>query len=125
VTTARFIAVVCAGLGAALFALGGVWALAAPHSFYSTIAPYPPYNRHLLHDVGAFQVGIAAALLAGIARRGGLAVGLWAGAVGASAHAVSHWMDRDVGGHDTDPALITLVAVVLVVGLLAEEVHRR
>src|SRR6266571_1950319 len=89
-STARRLAVGLALVGAVLFALGGVWALAAPHSFFDVVAPYPPYNRHLFHDVGAFQLGIAAAFLAG---RRGLAVGLWGGAVGASAHAVSHWID--------------------------------
>jgi hypothetical protein len=120
-----WIAAVCAWIGVALFAVPGVWALAAPHSFYRTIAMYPPYNRHLCHDLGAFQLGIAAALLAGIARRRGLAVGLWGGAVGASAHAVSHWMDHGLGGRDTDTLVTTLVALVLVVGLIAEEARRR
>jgi hypothetical protein len=118
-------AVGCAWIGVALFAVPGVWALAAPHSFYRTIATYPPYNRHLCHDLGAFQLGIAAALLAGIARRRGLAAGLWGAAVGACAHAVSHWMDQGLGGRDTDAALTTLVALVLVAGLIAEEVRRQ
>jgi hypothetical protein len=119
------IAALCAWIGVALFAVPGVWALAAPHSFYRTIAMYPPYNRHFCHDLGAFQLGIAAALLAGIAGRRGLAVGLWGAAVAASAHAVSHWMDHGLGGRDTDALLTTLVALVLVVGLIVEEVRRR
>jgi hypothetical protein len=123
-TAAGRLAIVCALVGALLFAVGGVWALAAPHSFFDVIAPYPPYNRHLFHDVGAFQLGIAAALLAGLAGRNGLAAGLWGGAVGASAHAVSHWIDAGLGGHSTDPALITAVAVILVVGLFATEMRR-
>ncbi len=123
-STARRLAVGLALVGAVLFALGGVWALAAPHSFFDVVAPYPPYNRHLFHDVGAFQLGIAAAFLAGLAGRSGLAVGLWGGAVGASAHAVSHWIDADLGGHSTDPAVITAVAVILVIGLIAAEIPR-
>jgi hypothetical protein len=123
--TSRALAIGCAWVGALLFALGGVWALVAPHSFFQTIAPYPPYSRHLFHDVGAFQLGIAAALGAGLAGRPGLAVGLWGGAVGASAHALSHWLDADLGGHASDPVSITAVAVVLVVGLTAAEVRRR
>src|SRR5215212_9317849 len=34
----------------------GIWAFFAPASFADFIAF--PYNRHLLHDVGAFQIGI-------------------------------------------------------------------
>jgi len=119
--TPRRLATVSAWLGALLFALGGAWALAAPHSFFEVIAHYPPYNRHLFHDAGAFQLGIAAALLAGLAGRGGLAAGLWGGAVAASAHAVSHWIDADLGGRPTDPFVITAVAVILVIGLSAVE----
>jgi hypothetical protein len=72
--------------------------LLAPHLFSDVIATYPPYNRHLFHDVGAFQLGIAAALAAGIAGRRALAVGLWGGAVGGTAPAASHWIDADLGG---------------------------
>lgn len=118
------LAVTAAWIGALLFTFGGVWALLAPHSFFDVIATYPPYNRHLFHDVGAFQLGIAAALAAGIAGRRALAVGLWGGAVGGTAHAASHWIDADLGGRSTDPVLITLVALVLVVGLVAAEVRR-
>jgi NAD(P)H-binding len=64
------LAVTAAWVGALLFTLGGVWALFAPHLFFAVIATYPPYNRHLFHDVGAFQLGIAAALAAGIAVAG-------------------------------------------------------
>src|SRR4051794_16001088 len=44
--TVRRLASGCAWVGALFFALGGVWALAAPHSFFQVIAPYPPYSRH-------------------------------------------------------------------------------
>jgi hypothetical protein len=117
-------AVACAWLGALVFLVGGAWALLAPHSFFESVATYPPYNRHLFHDVGAFQLGIAAGLLAAAARRKALAVGLWAGAVGASVHAVSHWIDADLGGRSTDPALLTTLAAVLVAGLVAAEVRK-
>jgi hypothetical protein len=35
----------------------GVWSLLLPRSFDAFI-DFPPYNEHLLHDVGAFQIGI-------------------------------------------------------------------
>jgi hypothetical protein len=45
-----------------LFTLAfGIWAFFAPASFAEFVAF--PYNRHLLHDVGAFQIGIGATML--------------------------------------------------------------
>lgn len=122
---ARTLALVVAWIGALVFLVGGAWAFLAPQSFFDVVATYPPYNRHLFHDLGAFQLGIAAALIAGICGRGGLGVALWAGAVGASAHAYSHWTDAHLGGRSTDPALITAIAVALVVGLVAAESQRQ
>ncbi|MGH3342095.1 MAG: hypothetical protein ACRDPK_04265 [Carbonactinosporaceae bacterium] len=119
--TARRLALGSAGLGVVLFGLGGVWAMVSPRAFFEQIATYPPYNHHLLHDVGAFQLGIAAALAAGVAARPGLVVGLWGGAVGASAHAVSHWLDADLGGRSSDAPSLTAVAVIVVAGLIAAE----
>ncbi len=101
----------------------GAWALVAPRSFYDVVATYPPYNEHLLHDLGAFQLGIAAALVAGLAGRTGLGVTLWAGAIGASAHAGSHWIDADLGGRPSDPALTTILAGVLVAGAVLAEMR--
>jgi hypothetical protein len=123
--TRKQLAVAAAALGALFFAVTGAWAMLSPHSFFTTLAQYPPYTRHLFHDIGAFQLGIAAALLAGIAGRGGLAVGLWGGAVGATLHAISHWIDRDLGGRSTDPYFLTVLAALLVAGLIASEVERR
>lgn len=123
--TARSVMLASAWIGALIFLVGGAWAMLAPQSFYDVVATYPPYNRHLFHDVGAFQLGIAAGLVAGIGGRSGLRVALWAGAVGASAHAVSHWIDADLGGRSSDPALITVLAAVLVAGLVVAESPRR
>src|SRR6266702_1353355 len=96
--TARRLALASAWIGMVFFAITGVWLLLAPHSFFTSVAAYPPYNRHLFHDIGAFTLGISAGLGAGIAGRSGLAVGLWGGAVGATLHAVSHWIDASLGG---------------------------
>lgn len=95
--TARRATPASAWIGVLIFPIGRVWAMLAPGSFYETVAQYPLYNRHLFHDVGAFQLGNAAALLAGLGGRSGLGVALWAGAVGGSAHAVSHWIDAQLG----------------------------
>ena len=39
----------------------GIWAFFVPASFADFVAF--PYNRHLLHDVGAFQIGIGTTML--------------------------------------------------------------
>lgn len=119
--TGRRIVLTCAWTGALISLGAGGWALLGPHSFFDVVAHYEPYNRHLLHDIGAFQLGIGAGVLAGICGRRGLAAALWAGAVGACAHAVSHWLDADLGGRATDPVLITVLAAVLVAGLVVAE----
>ncbi|MDQ3732935.1 MAG: hypothetical protein M3400_02870 [Actinomycetota bacterium] len=124
-TTTRPLILGSALIGALMFSIGGGWAMLAPESFFDVVARYPPYNLHLFHDLGAFQLGIAAALVAGIAGRDGLGVALWAAAVGASAHAVSHWIDADLGGRSSDPILITALAAVPVAGLVLAEFRGR
>lgn len=66
-------------VGVAPFLVGGVWAFLWPHSFYESVATFPPFNLHLFHDVGAFQLGIAAAMIGGLIWRDALAVGLFGG----------------------------------------------
>ena len=102
-------------LGAAAFIIGGAWALLWPRNFYEVVAEFPPFNLHLFHDAGAFQLGIGAALLAGLFSRDGLFVALLGGAVGAVAHAASHIVDRNLGGNPSDPWTLSLLAVLLVV----------
>ena len=41
----------------------GAALLIAPAWFYAAIAPYPPFNRHLLGDLGAFILPLGAGLL--------------------------------------------------------------
>ncbi|HJP65508.1 MAG TPA: hypothetical protein VKA30_04300, partial [Actinomycetota bacterium] len=105
-------------------AVTGAWSFLAPHSFFDSVATWPPYNRHLFHDAGAFQLGIAAALVAGIAGRSALSTGLWAATVGSVLHAASHWLDSDLGGRSSDPILLTVLAAVLAAGLISTEVRR-
>jgi hypothetical protein len=101
------------------FLASGAWAFVAPHSFYVTLAHYPPYNEHLFHDIGAFQLGLGAALVAGLTRLGGgLVVGLVGGVVGAGVHAISHWVDWHQGGRSSDPILLTLFAALLLGALI-------
>ena len=55
-TTTRFEAVVLL-LAGLFFLLPGIWAFVAPHAFYDQLATFPPYNRHLLHDIGCGKAG--------------------------------------------------------------------
>ena len=51
----------------ALVSLGaGLWAMVDPHGFYANAATYPPYSRHFIHDIGAFQIGLGSCLVAGL-----------------------------------------------------------
>lgn len=60
-----------------------MWALVAPRSFFTSLATFEPYNPHLLHDIGAFQIGIGAVLLLAAfpERLNGLAAALLAAGV--------------------------------------------
>jgi hypothetical protein len=120
---ARLVAVL-AGL---LLLVLGLWALVDPRSFFDQLANFPPYNRHLFHDVGAFQAGIGATLLLSAFARDPLLLGLTGASVGAVLHAVSHVIDRDLGGRSTDPWALSLLALIILVATLlrASEFWRR
>ena len=62
----RFLRLVFGTLAIVHLALG-VWMFAFPHSFYTTIGAFGPYNRHYLRDTATFY--FAFALGAGIAVR--------------------------------------------------------
>jgi hypothetical protein len=69
----------------------------------------------LLHDVGAFQVGLGAALLFALIWRGDAILAALGGAsAGAVAHSVAHVADDGMGGRSTDPYTLAVVAAVLV-----------
>lgn len=111
--------------GAAGFLGLGLWAFVAPRSFFTSLATFEPYNPHLLHDLGAFQIGIGAVLLLAAfpERLNGLAAALLGAGVGAAVHVVSHVMDADLGGSpSTDIPTLSLLAVVL---LAAGATHAR
>ena len=94
----------------------GLWAMAAPQSFFEQLALFEPYNQHFLQDIGAFQIGLGATLLlAGLMPRlTALTVALVGVGVGAAMHALSHLLGIDLGGKPaTDIPLFSLVAVAL------------
>lgn len=99
------------------FVVLGVWAFFWPVSFSANVATFKPYNLHLLHDLGAFQLGLGAALLAALRINDGLGVALAGGTVGAAFHAWSHLMDRDLGGRSSDPWTLGLLALLFLAAL--------
>ena len=94
------------GWAGVVFMLGsGLWAFVAPRSFYDTIATFEPYNRHFIHDIGAFTIGLGAVLLfALVTRWDALQVALAGLAVASVMHLISHAVDADLGGRDSRPA---------------------
>ena len=102
-------------LVAGLMMLGlGLWALFDPRGFYDQLATYPPYNVHLFHDVGAFQAGIGVALAVSPFAAHPLTVGLLGGSAATVLHAISHIIDRDLGGRSSDPVLLSILALLVV-----------
>jgi hypothetical protein len=108
------------------YLVNGAWALLAPLSFFNAVATFAPANIHLLHDLGAFQVGLGLALTLPVALRAPLRAPLIA-VLGASVlHVVAHLEDIHLGGHPTtDLPVLTLICVALAVALGVEvRAHR-
>lgn len=77
------------------------------------LAPFPPYNEHLVHDIGAFQLGLGACLLAGLLSSDALLAVLTGNALGAHAHSLSHLLDRHLGDRGSDPFAIGAYGLLL------------
>ena len=90
-----FVSIIVALSGVWMLAVG-LWALLAPRSFAAWI-DFPPYAEHLLHDVGAFQIGIAVSLLAALAWTDAKAVALLGFVAAGAIHTVNHAIDLDLG----------------------------
>jgi hypothetical protein len=97
----------------------GLWAFVSPTSFYDSIAVFPPYNQHFLHDIGAFQFGLGVAMLLTQLWGDALLVVLTGSFVGATIHFGSHVIDRSLGGRPgTDLPVLGGVALVLLAGAI-------
>jgi PPOX class probable F420-dependent enzyme len=109
-------------LGAAT-AVAGVWCLAAPHSFADAVGfPVPEAHgtgagtgaqsaEHFLHDLGAFQLGLAAALLLSCVWYDALLTALAAFAFAGALHTVNHVADLGLGGQGGQIPLIAVAAL--------------
>lgn len=102
-------------LGGLSFVAFGIWAMAAPTSFFDTLATFDPYNQHFIQDIGAFQIGLGAVLLfAASGKVSGLAGALFGTGIGAAGHGVSHIVGNDLGGRPMlDIPMALFFAVVL------------
>lgn len=109
--------------GATMLGLG-LWALFWPVSFAAWV-DFPPYNEHLLHDVGAFQIGIGVTLLLAAVVRDALTVALAGFVCAGSIHAVVHRTDLHLGGHHYDAWGLAGLVVVAGVGLVARAADQR
>jgi hypothetical protein len=105
----------------ALYLMTGAWAFLAPLSFFSSVATFAPRNIHLLHDAGAFQVGLGLALTVPVALRVPLRAPLLA-VLGASVlHVFAHVEDIGLGGRPTtDLPVLTLICIALAVALVVD-----
>ncbi len=108
----------CVLVCAASMLVLGVWAMAAPHSFADFI-DYEPYNRHLVHDAGAFQIGIGAAVALALVWTDAIGVALAGFAVASGLHTLSHYTDRHIGGHDSDVPTLGVLTLVALGALVA------
>src|SRR5215212_21965 len=95
-----FVTIIAALSGTWMLAVG-LWALLAPGSFANWI-DFPPYAEHLLHDVGAFQIGIGLGLLTALAWSDAKSVALLGFVVAGVIHTANHTIDLDLGGHTAD-----------------------
>ncbi|BBX96680.1 PPOX class F420-dependent oxidoreductase [Mycobacterium lacus] len=91
----------------------GVWCLVDPTSFAEVVQFHA--HRHFLHDVGAFQLGLGAALLLALIWGDALATALAGFIVANTVHTVNHVMDLDVGGSVAQAWALGAVSVALVV----------
>ncbi|MEV3939327.1 hypothetical protein AB0K52_25525 [Glycomyces sp. NPDC049804] len=111
-------------LCAASMLVFGVWAFFAPVSFIEYVN-YAPYNEHLTHDAGAFQIGIGAGLVAALLWRDGVGAALVGFAVGSGLHTLSHFMDRHIGGHGSDVPLLGFTVLLAVAAIVLRARGRR
>lgn len=107
-----------AWVGGIALVLVGIWAFGWPRNFFDNVGTFPPYNRHFIHDVGAFNFGLGATLLLALALPDALFAALGGNAAAQVLHFVAHVKDRDLGGRAIDPWSFAVIAVVLVVAAL-------
>ncbi|NUT92099.1 MAG: hypothetical protein HOY78_08705 [Saccharothrix sp.] len=110
-------------LGGLVMLAAGVWGRVDPASF-ARFTNWPNHE-HFLHDAGVFQIGIGLMMLSALVWRDVIAVVLAGFVVTTALHAVNHAVDLDLGGKDSDPWLLAVLAAVGLVGWVARVRHLR
>jgi hypothetical protein len=95
------------------YAATGLWGFVHPRSYYQVLATFPPYNEHLIRDIGVFTLGLGAVLLLALLWRDALLAALVGVGIGTGAHGISHAVDLELGGRAIDPWLIALQSASL------------
>ena len=103
-----------------LFYLGsGLWAFIDPSSFAGSVATFSPFNRHLLHDAGAFSTGLGLVLLVAAWLSEGVLPAMVAVLGPSLLHLWAHIEDAALGGHPTtDIPILAIVCLALVAGVV-------
>lgn len=115
------VARIIAGVVGLFYVVTGAWSFLFPANFYSAVASFSPYNLHLLHDAGAFQIGLGAVLVTAALSGKGLVPALVGVLAGSVLHLAAHLLDIRLGGHPTtDLPILTLIVVVLAMALYVE-----
>jgi hypothetical protein len=121
-----FVTIATTVIGAVML-IFGIWSLLLPRSFDAWI-DFPPYNEHLLHDVGAFQIGIGVSLLMSMMWSDSIGVALTAFIVAGTIHSINHALDRHLGGHSFDQwglaGLVLLAGAALIIRLRGGSRHQ-
>lgn len=109
---------IAAGIGI-FYLVIGAWAFVDPPSFAQSVATFSPFNRHLLHDSGAFSAGLGLVLILAAWMAEALRPALL-GVLGASVlHLGAHIEDMTLGGHpSTDIPILMLICAALAAGVL-------
>jgi uncharacterized membrane protein len=121
----RIFAKVVAVLAAVYYLVLGIWAFVVPESFAESIANYPPYNEHLVHDGGAFTIGLGVAALAGLLLSDALAAVLAGVAAASLLHGISHIVDHGHGGRPSDPWTVSVIGLAVLCGFVVAISSRR
>jgi hypothetical protein len=110
---------VTAIIAAAFFGLPGLWAYLGPESFTEHVATFPPFSRHLVHDMGAFMVAIAVVMIAALFWTDALSAAFLGAATGATLSGIAHIIDTHLGGRKiVDPVSLFGMAALLVIALV-------
>ena len=108
-----------AWLVAAFWLVSGLWAFLAPRSFFDTLATFPPYNEHLIHDIGAFSIGLGTVIVFALVGMTAMRTALLGVGVGSAVHVVSHIIDYDQKPDPMDIAGLAFFTVMTFVAAFA------